>query len=112
MCLAYLKSLTSRDDVWSLERLVDETFYNLAFYDHYFKKAELLIYKIPVARARAPFIIKLPDLAPRIRAELWMCTTSGRRYVLRQAVAKVFETIDYNYTQLSVKPFLTVRVEP
>lgn len=97
--------------VWTLERLVDELFYNLAFYDHYYEQASLLLHWIAVYEPAPPFVIKLSDISPRIRAELEACKRPGRLYVLRHAAGRIFENIDYNYYHLNVKARLTVRLQ-
>jgi hypothetical protein len=96
---------------WSMEYLVDELYCNLVSYDTYPEQARSLIRKIPVTRQNAPFIIKVSDLSQKIQKALAQCTKRGRLYVLREAVARLFEEIDYYYTRLSVKPFLVVRLE-
>lgn len=98
------------ESTWTLERLSDELFYQLAFYDHYYRQANELIHKIPICEPAPPFVIMLSDLSPRIKAELEGCKHKGRYYVLRKAAGRVFENIDYNYFHLSVKSRLIVEL--
>lgn len=96
--------------IWTMEHLVDRLYCNLVSYDSYPEQARSLIRKIPVARQSAPFIVKISELSPRIQKELEMCTKTGRIYVLREAVSRLFEEIDFYYCRQSVKPFLVVRL--
>lgn len=96
--------------IWSLERLTDEIFYNLAFYDHYYEQARELMKKIPVRNPPPAFTIKLSELFDRIVVELEASTRRGRQYTLTQAVGRVFENVDYNYYHLSIKRQLSVEL--
>jgi hypothetical protein len=99
-----------RDGPWSLERLKDELTYRLEFFDHYYAQARGLMYKIPVYEPAPAFIITLSDLTERIRAELEASKRITRLEVLREAVGRLFENIDYNYFHLSVKKRLIVEL--
>lgn len=64
--------LALKDGPWTLERTVDEIFYNLAFYDalKYYEQARQLKFKIPVTNPSIPFKISLADLSDRVVVEL------------------------------------------
>jgi len=96
---------------WSMAYLTDQLFNNLVSFDKYREQARALFHRIPVKRQHAPFVIQLLDLSERVQAELQACKKSARVDVLREAVARIFEGIDYYYTQLSIMPFLVVRLE-
>jgi hypothetical protein len=97
---------------WTLEKLVDELFLNLARKVKYHNQANDLMYRIPVSKPGPKFVINQSDLDPRVIKELQGCTDRGFQYALRQAVGRVFENIDFEYYQLSVARFLKVRIEP
>jgi hypothetical protein len=79
-------------------------------FDHYYDQAGFLLHRIPVYEPVPAFIISLADLTDRIRLELEASSKRGRREVLREAVGRLFENIDYNYFHLSVKSRLVVEL--
>ena len=97
-------------ETWTAAYLTDQLFYNLVSYDTYPEQARTLFRKIPLRRQHAPFVIRLADLSPRIQKELSECTMWGRRDAFREAVARLFDDVDYFYSRLSIRPFLVVRL--
>jgi hypothetical protein len=81
----------------------------------YYRQARQLMYLIPIARLRTnAFVICVKDLSPRIKKEIESMISSPTtlRYVLTQAVGRIFENIDFEYYHLSVARNLRVRIEP
>jgi hypothetical protein len=99
-----------KDGPWSLARLTDEVALRLAVLDHYYAQVRALMYRIPVCEPTPPFIISLTDLTERIRAELEASKRIARLEVLREAVGRIFENVDYSYFHASVKKRLVVEL--
>jgi hypothetical protein len=105
------------NEVWSIERLVDEFFldlYNVKIRDEkdglikrkYEEHAKWLMYRIPLYRPAPAFIINLSDLSTRIKKELTNLDDKTLDYVLKEGISRIFEGIDQRYYRLSSRPFL------
>jgi hypothetical protein len=114
------------DDEWTTERILDELFLCLAgkreiisdkredgtviyYYRKYYHQALKLFKWIPIAKPSPKFVINVSDLTPKIIQELQHSTRI--RYVVTQAVGRIFENIDFRYHNLSIARNLCVRFE-
>ena len=79
----------------------------------YYRQARELIYRIPVWKPSPAFIIYISDLTPELKAQIEQLITSpdNLRYVLTQAVGRIFENLDFEYYHLSIARNLRVRLE-
>ena len=80
--------------------------------DLYHKQAYALIYLVPIERPTPVFEIKISDLNEDIQNELdsrWD-RKEELDHILREAVGKIFRTINERYFLLSVKRLLRVRL--
>lgn len=80
--------------------------------DLYHKQAYALMYLVPIERPAPVYEIKISDLDENIRNELdsrWH-RKKELEHILREAVGKVFRTINERYFLLSVKRLLKVRL--
>jgi hypothetical protein len=93
-----------------LDKRKDGTVIN---YRKYYHQALKLFKWIPIAKPSPEFVINLSDLPPRIIQELQQNITSNstRKYVVTQAVGRIFENIDFRYYHLSIARNLCVRFE-
>jgi|SRR5215208_6077027 len=101
---------------WTTECLVDELFLYLANFKEiiennqgqtlevkkYSQQANGLIPRIPVAKPTPTFIIYLSNLTPKLIQELKHCCKEERRYVVMQAVGRIFENINPRLYHLSI----------
>ena len=117
-------------DLWTTERLVEELFLNLVSVKEkiyntkgipvtvhkYYHQAREKMYWIPITKGkgRMSFVINLSDLTDKVRKELeeyYKDTgVKGLGLVLKQAVCKIFENLDFEYTHMRVMKNLTVRL--
>ncbi|MGB7956337.1 MAG: hypothetical protein WCF23_20380 [Candidatus Nitrosopolaris sp.] len=73
----------------------------------YYEKAADLMYRIPLDRPVSFFDIDLADLSPHLKRELAELKRSDVMifwYVVRIAVAHIFENINFDYFHRSVRP--------
>lgn len=80
----------------------------------YYRQARQLMYWIPVVKLPSnEFIVFVSDLSPRVRKHLEsvIVTPTTLRYVLTQAIGRIFENLDFDYYHLSVAQNLRVRLE-
>jgi hypothetical protein len=124
------------DEVWSTECTVDELQLDLCrakevitidrgYYVNgqrsvkkltvhkYYRQAWELRKWIPIARSPPEFVINASDLSPKVIEEL-----GGRvddpdvfGYILKQAVGRIFENLDFNRYHQSIARGLKVRLE-
>ncbi len=117
------------DDEWTTERLAEETFLDFAraeakisndegesiIVSKYYRQAKEKMFYIPVTEPPIPIIVNISDLSPKVREELESLCTKGDMetfsYVLRAAVGKIFENVNFEYYHGSVMKNLIVRVE-
>jgi hypothetical protein len=123
--------------VWSIECTVDELQLDLCrakeeitidrgFYvdgkksvkkltvQKYYRQARELMKWIPIARPAPEFVINARDLSPKVIEELEVRANNPDAigYVLKQAVGRIFENLDFNFYHLSISRSLRVRMEP
>jgi hypothetical protein len=110
------------DERWTTERLVDELFLHLACFTDiiennqgqtlavkkYYHQANELLPRISVAKPTPAFIIYLSDLTSKLLQELQNSTKEERRYVVMQAVGRIFENINSRLYHLSIAKKLKV----
>ena len=77
----------------------------------YYSQARDLMKWIPIAKPSPPFIIYLSDLTPQIKNEFKQLAVSTLQYVLKQAVGRLFENLDFKGYHLSIARSLTARLE-
>ena len=107
----------SKENIWedyTIERTVDELYLNLMRIkdDLYYKQAYALMYIIPVYKPIPIFEIKIADINNQVKKELDDRWDNKRiiNYILKEAVGRIFETIEERYFLLSVKRLLRVRL--
>ena len=117
------------DRVWSTEYSVDELFLNLVKVREnitnsngktipvrkYYRLALQLMNWIPIVRLPSnEFVIYISDLSPGVKKDIESIidTPKTLRYVLIQAVGRIFENLNFEYYHLSVARNLKVRIEP
>lgn len=115
-------------DFWTLEYFVDKIFLRLVevketvhngdkeiHVKKYYRQARELFKWIPIAKPSPAFIIYISDLTQEIKTQIeqLMATSSpdNLRYVLTQAVGRIFENLDFEYYHLSIARNLRVRIE-
>jgi hypothetical protein len=110
------------DKRWTTECLVDELFLHLANFKEiiennqgqtlevkkYSHQANDLIPRISVAKPTPTFIIYISDLTPKLIQELKHSSNEERRYVVMQAVGRIFENINSRLYHLSIARKLKV----
>jgi hypothetical protein len=112
-------------EYWAEECLIDELFLQLAgtkeIVKHngrrvnvykYYNQAFRLLRWIPIAKPTPEFIVNMPDLTTRIIAELKALEKDGSQYVLKQAVGRIFENINFRQYHLSIARNLEVVLIP
>src|SRR5215203_3965971 len=108
---------SSKDtDVWSPAKIIDElqlclitTFEKDNFNRKYLKKAEYLIYRIPLFRPIPPFEINISDLTPKLEKELASIDKNTLDYVMKESIGRLFEEINQEYFYLNVRKLLKWR---
>jgi hypothetical protein len=118
------------NDLWSAARLADELFLNLAsvkekIYNSegravtvhkYYHQAREKMKWIPrtKGKGRNVFTIHISDLTPRLGKELIDyykdAGKEGLTILLKVAVSKLFENLDFNYYHLSVMKYLRLEL--
>lgn len=124
-------------EVWSIECIVDELQLNLCrTKEHitfslkndgwdesktktvtvhkYYRQARELMKWIPIARPVPEFVLSASDLSPKVVEELEarVDNPSIFKYILKEAVGRIFENLDFNRYHLSFARHLRVRIEP
>lgn len=115
---------TPIQDMLTIERLIDELCVHLSIIEEvsdggvcvrkYPAQARNLMYEIQVRRPIPRYTINSGDLTERLRRELESLAKGNRRgfeYVVKSAVARIFEAINLEYYTISVAPFLVVKIE-
>jgi hypothetical protein len=121
-----LQSLPQQIDYWTEECLIDEISLQPAIIRQiikhnrscgvtvykYYSQAFQLLKWIPIAKPTPDFIVNVFDLNTRIIAELKALDKKGSQYVLKQAVGRIFENIDFRQYHLSIARNLEVTLKP
>jgi hypothetical protein len=115
-------------EFWTLECFVDKIFLHLAqvreivfnegkeiHIKKYYRQAREKSKWIPIARPPPAFIIYLSDLTQELKAQIQHLMIASPpdnlRYVLTQAVGRIFENLDFEYYHISIARNLRVRIE-
>jgi hypothetical protein len=77
----------------------------------YEEQAKYKMYRIPVFRPPPVFVIYLKHLDDRLKSELANLDRQSKDFVIREAVSRIFESVDKRFFLLSVKPLLKWRLE-
>ena len=119
---------TFPNEEWTLEYFVDKIFLCLVQVKEtvhnegkeidvrkYYRQAIEKSKWIPIAKPSPAFIIYISDLTQEIKTQIehLMATSSpdNLRYVLTQAVGRIFENLDFEYYHMSIARNLKVRFE-
>jgi hypothetical protein len=78
----------------------------------YYSQAFRLLRWIPIAKPTPEFVVNMSDLTTRIIAELKTLEKDGSQYVLKQAVRRIFENINFRQYHLSIARNLEVILKP
>jgi len=121
-----LEPIDNQKEPWTMECTVDKLTVRLAEVKEivnnkdkeihvrkYYRQARDLFKWIPIAKPSPAFIIYISDLTPQLKAQIEQLITSpdNLRYVLTQAVGRIFENLDFEYYHLSIARNLHVRFE-
>lgn len=129
-----VKSVEVTEELWSIECTVDELQRDLCrvkeqivmpginwghnypetrIVRKYYRQAWQLILRIPIERPAPEFVINASDLSPKVIEELGVRADNPQAfgYILKQAVGRIFEEMDYDYYHQSVARCLKVRLE-
>jgi hypothetical protein len=106
--------LTIEEEYWTTTRLIEELYLHLmrVIINHdspkrkYKEQAMYLMYRIPVYRPTPPFIIGVQDLGDKLKAELEALDHESLNDVLKDAIGRIFESINERYYLLHVKKVL------
>jgi hypothetical protein len=101
-------------ELWTSEKIIDELFLHLTRVPDrkYYRRGAELERWIPIARPPPEYIIDKSDLTDRLRNELLDEITSNdaRQYVLKEAVGRIFENLNFERYHLSIARNLKVRL--
>lgn len=107
--------------LWTHEHLIDKLTVHLAAVEEihgdnvrmrkYLAQAQHLMYRIPVHRPTPAFVVNLSDLTEQIVRDLEACNRRGLEHVVKSAVGRIFEAINFEYYTLSVARSLVVKIE-
>ena len=112
---------TSDIEYWTIAHLTDELFLQLAKTKEIinYNGKKITIYKyyhqalrmwkwIPISKPKAKFIVNISDLTPRIYYELKSIENHTVQYVLKEAVKRIFENIDFKFYHEHIEDNLEV----
>jgi hypothetical protein len=87
---------------------------NILTVHKYYRQAKELMKWVPIARPVPEFVINASDISPKVIEELEARIDNPPtfRYILKQAVGRIFENLDFAYYHMSVARNLPVRIEP
>lgn len=66
---------------------------------------------VGVLKPAPPFVIYLSDLSPKIIRELYGLDRESRKYVLKQAVGRIFEDVNSGLYHSSISKVLEVKLK-
>lgn len=72
----------------------------------YREQAKYLMYKIPVYQPSPSFIVNVVDLTDKLKSELENLDYQSLNDVMKEAIGRIFESINQRYYLLSVKKSL------
>ena len=118
-------SKSEKQECWTTNYIIEELKYELGIFTDYIKNeetgefvegrkyydlAKYLQYRISVYRPVPSFRISLSDLSEKLKQELSSLHRETLVYVLKQAVARIFEDIDARQFHNSVSSVLEVQL--
>ena len=77
----------------------------------YEEQARYLLYRIPIFRPPPAFVVYLKHLDFRLKKELASLDGELKDFVMKEAIARIFEQVDGRFFLLSVKSLLRWRLE-
>ena len=118
-------SIEHKSKFWTTECFVDEVFLGLVQVEEihqvnnkeihvkkYHRQARELLKWIPIARPCPAFVVYISDLTPEINNEIVAIDSEDTlTYVLKQAVGRIFENLDFDYYHLSIARNLKVKLQ-
>jgi hypothetical protein len=78
------------------------------------EQARNLMHTIPVCRPVPRYIVNSSDLTETLRKELESLAKENRRgfeYVVKIAIGRIFEAVNFEFYTFSVAPLLVVKIE-
>ena len=104
-------------EYWTTNKMEDELYLHLmkviekdendgAVKRKYQEQAKYLMHRIPVHRPTPSFIINIQNLSDKLKSELESLDHESLNAVLKEAIGRIFETINERYYLLSVKKLL------
>ncbi len=98
-------------EAWTTNRLTEELYLHLmsirkGFCRKYQQQAENLIYRIPIHKPTPTFYVEFHDLSYKVKQELHGLDKKTLDKVMKEAIGRIFETINERYFLLSVKKLL------
>jgi hypothetical protein len=124
-------------EVWTIECLIDETYLSLAncrevfcltssnkaglearlnsgtgvLRRKYVEQARYILYRMPIYKPPPEFVVSVSDLDDRVKEALVKEDQATRKYILKRAVERIFESVDSRFYLLSVKAHFKVRLD-
>jgi|RhiMetdeSRZDD1v2_1073273.scaffolds.fasta_scaffold958657_1 hypothetical protein len=108
-------------EYWTIEHLIDTLFLQIAKTKEIinYNSKKITIYKyyhqalrmwkwIPISKPKAKFIVNISDLTPIIYCELKSLENHTVQYVLKEAVKRIFENIDFKFYHEHIEDNLEV----
>jgi|SRR6476660_3368085 len=123
------QEVKNQSEFWTTEALIDELFLYLAGVKEYvtnkengkqvvvrkyYLQAREIIKWIPIAYPSPAYIIYISDLIAQVKSELdeiAVTNPNALEYILKQAVGRIFENMDFDYYHLSIARNLKVRLQ-
>ncbi len=101
-------------EYWTTDRLKDELYLHLMKVTDndgphlmkYREQAKHLMYRIPVYQPTPSFVVNVQDLSDKLKSELESLDYKSLNDVLKEAIGRIFESINERYYLLSVKKSL------
>lgn len=124
-----LQSQIKEEDYWTEECLIDRLKQDLASAEYsvsdckdnlqgsrvfdsrkYYNRAHHFL-KIGSFKSVPSFVVNLSDLTPKLIEELYNLDEYDRNYVLKQAIGRIFEDVNFELYHNSVSKVLKVRLQ-
>ena len=77
----------------------------------YEQQARYKMYRMPIYRPHALFVVYLKHLDDRLKHKLAKLDKWSKDYVMKEAIGRIFEHVDRRFYFLSAKPLLDWRLE-
>lgn len=92
------------------DNLGDKRIFNLEYRKYYNRAYHFL--KIGAFKPVPAFVVNLSDLTPRLVKELQELDKADRAYVLRQAIGRILEDVNFDLYHNSISRVLRVELQP